>query len=334
MKIPKAVLNLSLFLFAAFVSLLAFEGSLAVFGFPKEAPESIAYPPNFYDETDFFGSPYVVKANSLGIRYPEIPLKKNGAGEIRVAVIGDSFTEGLGVKENQRFSSIMENRWSKPSRRVYFINCGVSGAGPREYLRIFYHIALRYHPDKLLVVLYANDLSDSRESLEYQRSGIKQWIHAVFPRVYARLKVFHYKLLVHKFRVFEEVLGSKAPISEPTSLREVSGTIRERSWHFMSNALSQIVRECRNKKIRVAVAYIPSYARQDAGDLELRLMQWSQKERIAFLNLAPYFEEAARRDPKPYYFREDIHWNTHGHALAASILSDWLKNIAWPGEID
>jgi hypothetical protein len=139
------------------------------------SPVQIANPPNLREIRDTIEFVNEFRTNSMGLRYRELPLTKQSDAEFRVIVVGDSFTEGYGVAESDRFSSRLENSLSSPERPTFFINCGLSGTGPVQYGRILFAVCTQYHPDLALIVVHANDPNDTpigaRLDLDRTRSG-------------------------------------------------------------------------------------------------------------------------------------------------------------------
>lgn len=115
------------------------------------------------------------RRNELGCRdqdYP-VPRPKNG---VRVLALGDGFTMGIGVHEEDTFAHLIErdlNAPASPQSRVSgyeVINCGVSGYGTREH-RLFYELfGAAYQPDLVLVTMGWND--DRR----YWEEGLREAI--------------------------------------------------------------------------------------------------------------------------------------------------------------
>jgi len=98
---------------------------------------------------------YPVKINSDGMWDDEV--KPKAPDEFRVAVLGDSFTWGIGAAYGERFTEVVEAR----DRNVNVLNFGVSGFSPIQYLfqldRIF-----QFQPDFIVIALcLGNDLTDN-----------------------------------------------------------------------------------------------------------------------------------------------------------------------------
>ena len=100
---------------------------------------------------------YNVSTNSEGMRYKEIQ-KDRLNNKKRIAGMGDSFTWGVGVKDSDRFTDIVEN---KSNEKYEVLNFGVSGYGPLRYL-IQLDKVLEFNPDiVLLTFCLGNDFVDN-----------------------------------------------------------------------------------------------------------------------------------------------------------------------------
>ena len=114
----------------------------------------------------------------------------------------------------------------------------------------------------------------------------------------------------------------------------------------MAHLLSDLVVTCKGRQIKIAFIYIPCAYQYDPDygilpqklglvikkewldretELERRLGSLARKHKIQFLDLTPYFREAARDPNMKLNFHVDQHWTTQGHALAAKVISEWLE---------
>ncbi len=101
---------------------------------------------------------YRIDVNSLGLREREIEIEKP-AGLRRVLVLGDSFAFGVGLKQGERFSELLQE--SVPDD-VQVINAGVPGWGTDQEM-LFYETALRrLEPDLVVLTFLAqNDVANN-----------------------------------------------------------------------------------------------------------------------------------------------------------------------------
>lgn len=191
---------------SSLLTLFVVDRVISFFPETKNASSQVTYPP-FMNENirEHPTVSYTLRTNRLGIRYKDIPLEKENPQEIRVAVIGDSYTEGQGVEEDQTFSALLEKKFQSAGNPVFFINCGISGAGPFEHLRLLKEVALLYHPDKVILAIYANDIDDAMVSGSdpVVRSPIKEKIEKVLPQIYPRVRYLYRNVLHNAFRYLQ-----------------------------------------------------------------------------------------------------------------------------------
>gem|GEM_PF-3361767 len=101
--------------------------------------------------------------NSLGLRDKEILPKADG--EFRILVLGDSFTEGVGVESDQRFTKIMEDKLiAATGKKIKVINAGVSTYSPILELTFLKKYLGDIQPDLVMVAL---DMTDFRDEIGY-----------------------------------------------------------------------------------------------------------------------------------------------------------------------
>lgn len=86
--------------------------------------------------------------NSYGLRDKEYTIEKP-ENIFRVAVIGDSYTQGSGVSINNTYHSILEGWYNNEQNDLtyQFINFGVGGYSLRQYLRVVTLKANHFNPD-------------------------------------------------------------------------------------------------------------------------------------------------------------------------------------------
>lgn len=95
--------------------------------------------------------------NSLGLRGPEPSLEK---GESLGLFIGDSFTMGMGVREEDGFVRATERILREEGHKVEHINAGIAGYSPANSLGLLQHLGETQNPDYVVFTLYSNDIFD------------------------------------------------------------------------------------------------------------------------------------------------------------------------------
>jgi lysophospholipase L1-like esterase len=100
-----------------------------------------------------------VTINSLGLRGPE-PAVPKPKGVFRIMVLGDSYTVGWGVNDDETFCALLEGRLreANPGREFEVVNCGVAGYDTKHEERQLRRLAPVLRPDLILVAFHHNDL--------------------------------------------------------------------------------------------------------------------------------------------------------------------------------
>src|SRR5262249_16245798 len=99
--------------------------------------------------------------NSQGFRSFEYPIERENSRK-RVLVLGDSFTWGLGVANEDIFPRVAEKTLRTANINVDIINTGVSGWGNDQEYLYFVHEGFRYKPDIVVLAFFIiNDPADN-----------------------------------------------------------------------------------------------------------------------------------------------------------------------------
>lgn len=101
-----------------------------------------------------------VHLNSAGFRERAFTPEK-AAGTYRIAVVGDSFTFGNGVRAEDRYSDILQSRLPD---HIEVLNFGAAGANTPEHRSLVEHLLATTHPDFVLLQWYVNDVEDDDSS--------------------------------------------------------------------------------------------------------------------------------------------------------------------------
>jgi len=114
-----------------------------------------------------------VRINREGFRGPETSIAKP-PGTLRIAVLGDSFTEAQQLPEDQTFSAVIARKLrdcaALGGRKVEVLNFGVNGYGTAQELMTLRHQAWQFSPDiVVLAVFTGNDIMNNSVTLETER---------------------------------------------------------------------------------------------------------------------------------------------------------------------
>ena len=125
--------------------------------------------------------------NSLGFRGSR-EFGPKQPGDFRILLLGDSFTYGLGVNDDQTFAFHLEQYLRQPGLPAAVINAGCPGKGTDYELKLFQTLGAKLQPDVTVLCFFCNDFEDNArgdyyyvtadgqlrgKSLKYNRRGIK-----------------------------------------------------------------------------------------------------------------------------------------------------------------
>jgi len=94
--------------------------------------------------------------NSKGFRGPDKTFEKP-YGIIRVAFLGDSFTLGIGVKDEDTLPARFEHKMRSGRNNIEVLNFGVSGTSTKQQIELLERYAIKFEPDVVVIVIFLND---------------------------------------------------------------------------------------------------------------------------------------------------------------------------------
>jgi len=103
----------------------------------------------------------LVTVNSFGFRGAEVASPKP-RGRLRIVIVGDSVTIGMGVGDDETFPAQLEHLLHErfPDRDLDVVNLGVPGYDTRQEVTLLKRDLARLDPDVVLVGFYTNDVPD------------------------------------------------------------------------------------------------------------------------------------------------------------------------------
>jgi hypothetical protein len=165
MKLKRVLVNLLLLLGTFLFCLLVLEVGLRLF-FPQPVTKA-----NIDPDLGWFPAPNAeftytrqeysttVRYNSFGLRDYEHSLQKP-PGVFRIAILGDSYMEGLQVPLDSVFSKVLERTLRDRGYDCETLNFGVSGYGPDQELVLLKKFAFKFDPDLVLLSFSKNDVGN------------------------------------------------------------------------------------------------------------------------------------------------------------------------------
>jgi len=154
------VLLLATSLALAVLGVWVADRAVGAFVLPDPGFRSLVYPPHveaFYDTYEF---QFTARTNNLGLRGPDLPLERGTAR--RVLFLGDSYTFGWGVDNDEVWVRQVERALRERGRDVELANAGSPGMRPRQYAEFAEELVPVLRPELVVVGLLQGD--DLRQS--------------------------------------------------------------------------------------------------------------------------------------------------------------------------
>jgi lysophospholipase L1-like esterase len=269
-----------------------------------------------------------------------------GKDVFRVLVLGDSFTVGAGVGQQDTYSSQLQrllNHYS--SRRIEVINAGVGGWGPFEYAQYYEYYGREFDPDMVILGFFVgNDILETDKGLRYTAilGRRVRWNKAADRHVKLNVWLHGHSHLARLVMQRPNVEGDEESDCETfpdwvLSLERQLATknyrrdypeIRGKTERTIEQLL-RIKKEADEQGIPLLVVLIPDEVQvnntlrnlvfADSNDYDIDrpqslLNEWFDREEIQALDLLSTF----RADDRCLY--RDTHWTAEGHHLAAATI--------------
>ena len=284
-----------------------------------------------------------VSNNALGFRGKEVaPAKPPGSA--RVLVLGDSFTYGIGVADDETFSA----RLAALDPRADVLNTGVNGYGTAQELLLLRDQGLALRPDVVVVAFFWNDVGNSF-SRSFPRfvleDGTLRWpepLASAPPQVAAPrrpwLRYSHaYRFLSDRLKLasFRIKLLLGLPLETTDFVNESD---RDAAWQLSAELLRAIRDQAGSVGARTVLAIIPDQVQVEEGvtvvgldpadyEVQPRMRQVCERLGIPVIDLLPPLREAYATDGQALYYPKDRHLNARAHAVVARALRAELAGL-------
>jgi lysophospholipase L1-like esterase len=272
--------------------------------------------------------PHVIRIDSLGYRGDDFPRAKPN-GELRILMVGDSFTYGDFVDNDATLPAQLAERLQRACGAVRVVNAGLGGSTiieQREMLRR----ALPLQPDLVVLTFAENDVADLarrpmwEELAENRRAKSRLPLSVIYP-------VLHNTALWNlAMRARGAMRARQGPEATPqlTALDTDSSTaaLREQymsQFHGLQEALAAA-------RIPFALALFPSHhavtSAAQRGQLAWAL-EGGVRSHVPTISLLTALQASRLPVTDLYLLPHDGHPSARGYAVAADSLAAFLKRL-------
>jgi hypothetical protein len=293
---------------------------------------------------------FTYRNNSLGWRGRR-EYREAKQTDYRVLFLGDSFTYGTGVNDNQTFAALVEKDLRADRLSVEVINAGCPGKGTDYALKFFQTQGRKFHPDLTIVGFYPNDFQDNRRG-EYYHIGPKGELRVktldrnqgAMKSMLARLPLYNWLIswsqaanLIKQAGI--NLLIKRAHRTNPDDTRGLVVTYNRTTRGFATatdKELTRIYLRQLNAAVKSAggalmMFYIPispevlEYRKKRtlSGD-ELAIQHIAAENGMVLWSLTPLLAHSGQPLDRLYY--PEGHWTAAAHSMAARYLTRLIQN--------
>jgi hypothetical protein len=262
-----------------------------------------------------------VRTNSLGIRADREYSPNAPPGFRRIVAIGDSYTWGEDVRNEETYSTVLER--SMPRTEV--INLGVHGWGTDQQYLYLKERGLALHPDLVVLGFFEDDVQRNEltffgyakprfvldgDALRLSNSPVpapEQVLSTPFRRPWSALA-----RLVGK--VTDDLLDRTA--LRPMESRPV--------WRLTVAILDAMQRECAAAGSEFLVVHIPIVLASRPAPIERAVREWARSRGVHYLSTREVFTRLPDVEQRELYAG---HWTPRGHTVAAAAIRDYIVTV-------
>jgi len=306
---------------------------------------------------------YIQRVNNLGLRGRDREERKID-GTLRIAMLGDSFTMGKGVKDDETFSVLLEKDLNLRSERpIEILNAGVDSYSPILSFLQLRNQLLNYEPDLVILNL---DMSDLLQELAYRQRAVydssgalagvdgrldqlhltrtqraRNWINEHL--YFSRLLVYYLQRWSHQHTGISvaSVVGMANPAILAHTLSKDDTTTRRGQWTPLFSSIRSIKSLCDERGISFLLTTYPWGHQVNESEWQPGRFAFVTPEDIPSDTSLEYIRVFAHDNEIDFldffgkfraysgreklYYRYDMHWTPSGHKLVADTFAGYLR---------
>ncbi|HOX28436.1 MAG TPA: SGNH/GDSL hydrolase family protein [bacterium] len=295
-----------------------------------------------------------IRTNSEGFRDSEFDVSRNQGVE-RIAVVGDSFAFGTGVRMGGRFSEYLEKELNAEGIKTEVFNFGLPASDTEDQVEVLKRYVLKYKPDVVLLVFYVgNDITDNAaESMLAKKPAVKTrtiknrlWTAVYRSRIYklTMSRVAASPVLGRRYNEFKTTRRLGEVGRQIVIFDRVAGA-SDAMWRKTRAALASFSRTASAAGAKTIVALAPTRLQYDDNLWKALVASQKLNEKnfstdlpneilgkylgsdlhIAVIDPLRDFRDAEKKGAKLYY-PINGHWTEEGHRLFSKKIALFLAN--------
>ncbi len=257
------------------------------------------------------------KANNEGFLDSDFSTHKD-SGTFRILILGDSFVQGIGVRQDKSFPEQLEillKTYFNISPKIEVYNCGIGNSDPIFQYKLLFDRLLKYKPDLVIDVINGTDINDITIRGGFERfkpdGTLKYSDPPGFEPVYAHSYIA--RTVVHEVLRYNWMFlkPSEEADANANSLDQIKMTVYRMDSLCYTKSVSFLLI---THPLRYELRPNSSYAISTVND-------FCNEERITNINIKDYFDakHIDASTAEAFYWPKDGHFKKIGYKLMADI---------------
>lgn len=249
---------------------------------------------------------------------------------LRILVLGDSFTQGKGVRDGAVFCEILEEQlnaeYRSKGKKIEILNAGIGGSLTPQWVDIAEKVKDHFQPDVILIVFFLRDGAPiAIQSIGSFFIPVRESIQKNFD------KSFFYRHF-HSYRYYRSIAERKSlsRVYSRALIDSYTGTPEQQvQWDIAKTDIQKIVALGTDINAEVGLVVFPvlvelnqNYPFQKICDT---LVDFGNEIAVPTHSLLPAF--IGRKGPNLWVSTYDQHPNELGHSIAAESITPFLRDL-------
>ena len=259
----------------------------------------------------------MVETNSKGQRDREVPYERT-PGVLRVAMLGDSLTEGWGVPLEATFSKRIERMYDAAGTKAEVVNLGVGNWNTVQEVEHFLTKGYRYSPDIVVLNYFVNDAEPTPSHYHAPSWFLRHCYSCIFLK--GRLDTVLRDMTTRKDWA-DYYLG-------------LYGGGKSKGWLDAKAAIKRLADYCKSKNIKLLIAHLPELhdvQNYRFGSVTELVRQAANENGVPFVDLLPVLQFQASEDL--WVTPPDPHPNAFANELIAKGEFSALQRLGAPENV-
>ena len=287
---------------------------------------------------------YTFCNNALGLR-GSVEYREGKSSKVRILALGDSFTYGIGVDDDQTFAHGIEQNLIAHGFPAEVINAGVGGTDTGYALKFFNTIGKGLRPDITVLCFYSYDISDNLEERFYRvnaQGEVSEVDHPLADGVIAKKDWLRknrlYTLLIersHFANLIKQAICANVTGWSIGRIPDKQTYVQQKDGLAQGYAITESLIRLLKEKVDATgsdfmILFIPTgeevrryRKKREVSRCDAFLQRVAASLKVPYVSLEPLMADSGI-DFKKLYFKEG-HWSALTHRMAADYMTRFIE---------